>query len=309
MKPIIFSGRASLGLAHKIALNNDLKQGELQINTFSNSEIKVRVLSEVKDTEVVVVQALSNPTNDNLMELVFIIDALNRQNVKSITLFIPYFGYARQNMQHLSGESVSMNVVARMLEAQNVSRIITLDIHDEGSTGIFNTGFTNLSSLPMLANYLYQEFSLNQKNEIDYVIVSPDQGGVERARTFANNFYKHHQNMDTVVVEKKRELSKMHISEAVEIFGDVKAKKVILVDDIATSGKTIINAAKLCLDNGATEVSAAVVHPDFGLGVPEIIQNSVLNRLFTTNSIEKPIEDLSKYTKIKIMDISAILVL
>ena len=285
MKPIIFSGSSSPKLCQEIARKNDFILGKLVKQDFANSEIKVRVETDVKDRDTLVVQALSNPTNDNLVELLFTVDALRRERAKSVTLIIPYFGYARQNIQHTKGECVSMNVVVRMLESLKVDKVITLDIHDEASAGIFNIPFSNISALPLLAKNIYKFNNLDKTTETQFVIGTPDQGGVERARFFANNFYQHHKNMETIVVEKKRDLSKVHVSTAVEIFGNVKNKKVLLVDDIATSGSTIINAANMCLENGALEVSAAIVHPDFALGVAEKLGSSNLTNFFTTNSI------------------------
>ena len=306
MKPIIFSGSSSPKLCQEIARKNDFALGKLVRQDFANSEIKVRIETEVRNKDTIVVQGLSNPANDNLVELLFTVDALRREGAKSVTLVIPYFGYARQNIQHTKGECVSMNVVVRMLESLKVDKVITLDIHDEGSSGIFNIPFSNTSALPLLAKYIYKFYNLDKTTESQFVIGSPDQGGVERARFFADNFYYLHKNTETIVVEKKRDLSRLHVSTAVEIFGNVKNKKVLLVDDIATSGSTIINAANMCLENGAVEVSTAIVHPDFALGVAKKLEDSRLTHFFTTNSIEKPIEDLSNYSKIKIIDIASV---
>ena len=306
MKPIILAGRSCPKLAAKIADLNQLSLGELEIVTFANSEIKVRILSEIKNQEVAIIQATAFPTNDNLVELLLMIDACRRENVKNLTIIIPYLGYARQNLQHQPGECVSLNVVVKMLESLEADRVITLDIHDEASSGIFSIPFTNLSALPLLAKHLYQHFEIKPETEKDYLIASPDQGGVERARMFANSFYHDQKNADTIVIEKKRDLTKIHQSVAVEVYGDVRERNVILVDDVATSGKTIINADNLCLKHGAKAVSAVVVHPDFARGVPSFIQQSDLIHFFTTNSIEKPIEKLDAYSKIKVVDIAGL---
>ncbi len=304
MKPIIFSGRSCPKLAAKIAEVNHLSLGKLECVTFANSEIKVRILSEVKDQEVIIVQATSFPTNDNLMELLLMIDACRRGKAKSLTVLIPYLGYARQNLQHLPGECVSLNVVVKMLESLEVNGVVTLDIHDEASSGIFSIPFTNLSALGILAKRLYEDLKIKTETEDKFLIASPDQGGVERARTFADNFYHNKKNAETIVIEKKRDLSQIHQSEAVEVYGDVQGKNVILVDDVSTSGKTIINAANLCLKNGAQVVTAVVVHSDFAKGIPLLIQQSGLTHFFTTNSIEKTREDLSEYSKIKVVEIA-----
>ena len=308
MKPIIFHGRANPILAQKLAKLNHYSLGQTEIVTFTNSEIRTRVLSPVKDKEVILLQSLSNPTNNNLVELLFLVDALSRENADRITVVIPYFGYARQNLQHLPGECVSLNVIIKALETLKVDKIITVDIHDEASSGIFSIPFQNLSALPILAKQLKKDLKITDKNEKDYVIASPDQGGVERSRTFAEHFYTAKNYSKTVVVEKKRELDKIHQSKAIAIFGEVRNKQVILVDDVSTSGKTIINAAKLCLQAGAKSTMAAVVHPDFGLGVPKLIQNSLLKSFYTTNTIEQTLEPLAPFSKIKIIDLAKLLV-
>jgi ribose-phosphate pyrophosphokinase len=308
MKQMVFSGRSCPKLAQAVIKHNRLRPGELESLTFANSEIKVRLLSKVKGNEVIIVQSITNPANDNLIELLFILDALVRENAKSVTLLIPYFGYSRQNLQHLPGECVSLNVVVRILEALGAGKIITVDIHDEASSGIFNIPFTNLSALPILAKQIRADLKINKDNESKFIIASPDQGGVERARTFAEHFYSRRDYPEIAVVEKKRDLTKIHQSKAVAIFGEVKKKQVILVDDVATSGRTIINAANLCLQAGAISVRAAVVHPDFGKGVPQKIQDSSFKSFYITNTIEAIQPNLKLFPKIKAVDIAKLLV-
>lgn len=304
MKPIIFGGTASHKLAQKIAQLHHLEIGQVEMVTFANSEIKVTIQSKIDNRDAIIVQSTANPANSNLMELLFTIDALRRQGAASITAIIPYFGYARQNQQHRSGECVSLNVVVRMLEALKVDKLITFDLHDEGSSSVFSIPFENKSALPYLAKQLYQEFKLTVASENQYLIGSPDQGGIERARVFAESFYQKPQGRDTITVEKKRNLDKMHQSRALEVFGNVKGKHLILVDDVSTSGGTILNAANLCLREGVRTVSAVVVHPDFAKGVPALIQASSLTHFFTTNTIENTLDELSKFAKIKVYDIA-----
>jgi len=308
MKQMVFSGRSCPKLAQAVIKHNRLSAGRLESLTFANSEIKVRLLSKVKGVEAIVIQSITAPANDNLIELLFIVDALVRENAKSVTLLIPYFGYSRQNLQHLAGECVSLNVVVRILEALGAGKIITVDIHDEASSGIFNIPFTNLSALPILAKQIRADLKINKHNETNYVVASPDQGGVERARTFAEHFYCRRDYPEIAVIEKKRDLTKIHQSKALGIFGEVKKKQVILVDDVITSGGTIINAANLCLRSGAISVRAAVVHPDFGKGVPQKIQNSACKSFYITNTIEVRQPNLKLFPKIKIVDITKLLV-
>ena len=306
MNKLLFPLSHSLELGKKIAELNGWEVGKSETVHFANSEIRTTVLSSVKDKNCVLVQATSNPTNEALIELLFMADSLRRGGAASIEAIIPYFGYARQNIQHRAGECVSAHVVINMLESLGIGKVSVVDIHDEGTGGIFQVPFANLSAYSELAPQIYQDLNLSAENEADCVIGSPDQGGVERARAFAKLFYKANPETDTIVVEKKRDLNAIHESKAVELFGNVKGKHVILVDDVATSGKTIMNAAKMCLDAGATAVSAAVVHADFAIGVPRLLEESLLTSFYTTNTIEKPLEDLSQYGKIKVVDISQI---
>jgi len=304
MNTVVFPGTASTKLAQKVARLAGLELGKHEIVTFANSEIKVTIQSEVAGCEAVVLQSTANPTNRHLIELLFTVDALRRGGASQITAIIPYFGYARQNMQHRPGECVSLNVVVKMLEALSVDKVVTVDLHDEGSSSVFSIPFENISALPLLAQNIYQDLGLNEQTEADYLVGSPDQGGIERARIFANYFYSQKDHPETVVIEKKRNLDLAHESKAVEIFGEVKGKHLILVDDVSTSGKTIVNAAVLCLSKEAKSVLAAVVHPDFGLGVPKYLESSPLTHFYCTNTIETTLEDLARYPKIKQIEVA-----
>jgi len=306
MKPIVFAGTASLNLAKKIIAQENYLAGSKKNIYFGNSEQKVAIESEVNEKDCLIIQSTSNPTDKNLFELILTIDALERSGAEKISCFFPYFGYARQNIQHLKNECVSMSVVIKILESFKVSAVITVDLHEEGSAGMFPMPFVNLSALPLLGKTIYENLKINPEIENQYVICSPDQGGVERARLFGNNFYQKLTNYEIVMTEKKRNLENIHDSKAVELYGDVKGKKVILVDDIITGGGTIINSAELCLQKGALEVFAAVVHPDFAPAAAAKIENSKLKNLWTTNTIEKTVDDLQKFEKINIVDIAEI---
>jgi len=308
LQPIIFPGTASPKLAEQVAKLSNLELGKLEIVTFANSEIKVTIQSDVNGREAIVVQSTCNPTNRNLVELLFTVDALRRQGAASITAIIPYFGYARQNMQHRPGECVSLNVVVKTLETLSVDKVITVDLHDEGSSSVFSIPFENKSALPLLSQAIHLELGLNPQTEAEYLVGSPDQGGIERARIFAENFYQNKNHPDTITVEKKRNLDALHESKAVEVFGEVKDKQIILVDDVSTSGKTIVHAAQMCLDQGAKSVMAVVVHPDFAPGVPAYLNDSPLTAFYTTNTIEKTLEPLDPFPKIKQIEVASLFV-
>jgi ribose-phosphate pyrophosphokinase len=306
MKPILFKGTSSEVLAQKIALLNNFEVGNMEVVQFENSELKVTLKSDVVGREVILVQSTSNPTNENLIELLFTLDALKREGASRVTVIIPYFGYARQDMQHRKGECVSAHVVVKIIESLGASKVITVDIHDESIGGIFSIPFRNLSVLPIMAKAVYKDLQIKEEFEKDYLVGSPDQGGIERAKNFAEHFYMKSGVNETVVIEKKRNLDKLHQSKSVELYGDVANKTVILVDDIATSAKTIINAANMCLNNGAVGVYAAVVHPDFAQGVMANVEQSSIIKFYTTNTIEKTVDKLFNYSKFAIVDVTEV---
>ncbi len=278
----LFSGSTNYKLSQEVADRLKIHLAKAEIARFSNSEIRVTIFEEVKDQNCVIIQPTANPTNNSLMEFFLFADALKRCQAKKIIGVVPYFGYARQNKEHRSGESVSVNVVIRFMETVGYDKIYTFDIHDEGTEGIFTIPFKNLSVLPMLAKHIKKKMTENEVKQT--IVVSPDQGGVERARIFANSF--HDKKVNVAVIEKKRDLDKIHNSEALELFGNVNGKNVILVDDIITSGGTLINAAKLCFASGAKKIYAVIVHHDFSPEAPRKLQKSIIEKIYTTNTIE-----------------------
>jgi len=280
----LFSGSANPQLTKEVALFIKLPLSLAKITRFANSEVKVTIQDKVKNATCFVIQSTSNPTDTHLMELLFFADALKRNGAKKIIAIIPYFGYARQNREHLPGESVSVNVVIRMLEYIGFAAIFAVTLHDEATEGVFSVPFKNLDGFSILTKKIADYLRTNFKNE-KLIIVSPDQGGIERAQNFADSFF-HQKNVEIAVVEKKRNLEKIHESSAINIFGDVKNKIAIIVDDIITSGGTLVHAAELCLKKGAKKVIAAVVHPDLSPKAKEIIEKSPIEKIFVTNTIE-----------------------
>ncbi len=275
----LFSGTANIRLSQEVAKLLNLTLAKAEITRFHNSEVRVRIQDEVKNHTCVIIQPTANPTDTNLMELFFFCDALRRQEAKKVIGVIPYFGYARQDVQHRSGECVSANVVIRFIESIGFDKIYTIDLHDEATEGVFSIPFKNLSALPFLAEKV-KKYLDNRS----VAIVSPDQGGVERARKFGQYFFGK-ADFDLNVIEKKRDLTHIHKSEAMALYGEVKNKMVVLVDDLTTSGTTLINAAQLCLKQGAKKVVAAVVHHDFSPDAEKKLQKSPIEKFFSTNTI------------------------
>lgn len=280
----LFSGTANPKLAEEVAQILGVPVAKSEVVRFDNSEVRVRIEEEVRDEKCVVIQSTSNPTDTHLMELFFFCDALRREQARRITVVMPYFCYARQNIQHRTGESVSAHVVIRLLESLGVNQIVTCDIHDEGSMGIFSVPAAHISTLPLMATEAKKYLNSLEVTPKTVAVVSPDQGGIERARTFGTALFGT-RAFDLVVVEKKRDLEHKHESVAAQLYGDVKGKAVIIVDDVTTSGGTLIHAADACLHAGATRVISAIAHHDLGPDAPAKIQQSAIEKVFSTNTI------------------------
>ncbi len=299
----LFSGSANIPLSQEVAKLTNLSLSSAEVVRFANSEVKVTIKEKVKNEVCAVIQPTSNPTDTHLMELFFFADALKRNGAKEIVAIIPYFGYARQNREHLPGECVSANVVIRFLETIGFNAVYTINLHDEGTEGIFSITFKNLNAFDILGKKISQY--LKNNNHINEVaIVSPDQGGVERAQIFAENFF-HTNNVDIAVIEKRRNLKAIHQSEALNLYGDVKNKTAVIIDDIITSGGTLVHAAEFCLKRGAKRVIAAIVHPDFSPNAHQILEKSPLEKIFITNSIL--LKEEQKIPKLEIVSIAPLI--
>ena len=291
----LFSGTSNLPLSKEVSRLLKIPLSKCEIIRFGNSEVRVRIEENVKDETCVILQSTSNPTDTNLMELFFFCDALKRSEAKKVIGLIPYFGYARQNIQHRKGECVSANVVIRFIENIGFDEIYTFDLHDEATEGIFTIPFTNLTALNILSEKIKKYLKENNINLSSVVVVSPDQGGVERTRKFANYFYNK-QKFSIAVVEKKRNQDTIHKVKSLDLYGNVKGKTVIMPDDVATSGETLINAANLALKKGAKQVFTAITHHDFTKNAPAKIQSSNILKFFTTNTIE--LKEKEKFPKL-----------
>ncbi len=299
----LFSGSAHPRLTEEVAQLLKVPIAKSEVVRFGNSEVRVRVEDNVKGSRCVVIQPTANPTDTNLMELFLFCDALRRQEAQRVIGFIPYFGYARQNIQHRNGECVSVNVVIRILEALGFHKVYTFDLHDEATEGVFSIPFRNLSALPLMADVVkkYLESDVSEKQ---VAVVSPDQGGIERARKFGSHFFGHF-DFHLAVTEKKRDQDHIHQSEAIDIYGNLKGKIAIIVDDVATSAGTLIHSAALCKKNGATRVIAAVTHHDFSENAPGRIQDSDIEKFFTTNTIQ--LKENEKFEKLEEVSIAKLI--
>ena len=301
----LFSGTSNPTLSEQVAQAMGMELSPVEVVRFDNSEVRVRIETEVKNDVCAIIQPVSNPTDTNLMELFFMCDALRREEARKVIGVVPYFGYARQNIQHRPGENVSANVVIRFWESIGFHKIYTVDIHDEGTSGVFSIPFKNLSAFPDLANAIKGYVQTDTPSDQDFAVASPDQGGIERARKFGIAFFGH-ENFHMAVTEKKRDMETIHKSKAMDTYGDVSNKTVIIVDDIATSAGTLVHSAEQLMERGAKRVLAVVTHHDFSTTAPEKIQNSPIEVFFTTNTIAlKPEFSFPKLHEISIANLIA----
>lgn len=298
----LFSGSANPELSKEVSKLVGVSLAKAEVVRFGNSEVKVTIQEDVKNENCVVIQPTSNPTDTHVMELLFFCDALRRQEAEKVIGYIPYFSYAKQDIQHRVGECVSVNVVIRMLESIGFFKIYTIDLHDEATAGVFSIPFKNLSALPLLSKYIRKQLISSGLTDLtdSTVLVSPDQGAVEKVRNFGKTFYES-SSFSEVVIEKKRDLNTVHKAKPLDLYGDVKGKIALIVDDMVVSGSTLIPAIDLCLERGAKQVYCAAVHHDFTKEAPKLLQNSKLKKFFTTNTIKlRPDQYFPKLQEISI---------
>lgn len=300
----LFSGSAHPGLTNEVAGILNMPVSESHVLRFGNSEVKVTIKADVRNQTAVVLQPTTNPTDTHLMELCLFCDALRRSEASKVIGVIPYFGYAKQNIQHQPGECVSVNVVIRFLESLGFAKIYTFDLHDEATAGVFSIPFKNVSALPYLAKHVRAYFEREKMPLTDIAVVSPDQGAVEKVRNFGTVFYGTDQ-FSECVIEKKRDQHVAHQAKPMDLYGDVNGKIAVIVDDMVVSGSTVIPAVELCLERGATKVYAAVVHHDFTENAPQLLQNSRLERFFTTNTI--PLDSSQHFDKLEEISIAPLI--
>ena len=293
---VLFTGGSNPQLATKVAENLNANLGAIKVGTFSDCEINVEINENVRGKDTFVIQSTNFPAEKNLMELILIIDALKRASVRSITAVIPYFGYSRQDRRIRSARvPISAKVVADMLSNAGVTRIITLDIHSEQIQGFFSFPMDNIYT----ANLMVKDL-LDNHNVEDLQVVSPDTGGVIRARSVAKTLGV----KDLAIIDKRRE--KANESEVINLIGDVENKVCIVPDDLIDTAGTLSNASHALKEKGAKEIIAYITHPVLSGNAIENLNNSSIDKLVVSNSID--IGDKSKKCpKIDVFDISPIL--
>jgi ribose-phosphate pyrophosphokinase len=295
-KQIIFAGNSNRKLANSIVKNLNRGLGSIQLGKFSDGEVAIEINENVRGKDTFIIQSTNNPAEVNLFELVLMADALKRASAQSITAIIPYFGYARQDRRVRSARvPISARVVANILEGVGVSRVITLDIHSEQIQGFFSIPVDNIYASNIMCQRIADEF-----NPDELQVVSPDTGGVIRARSVAKTL----KVQDLAIIDKRRE--RANESEVINVIGEVENKVCIVPDDLIDTAGTICNGANALKNKGAKKIIAFITHAVLSGDAIENINNSEIDSLIVSNTID--IDDkLKKCPKIDVFDISPVL--
>ena len=278
---LLFTGNANPGMAQDIAQHLKINLGAALVGRFSDGEVTVEIQQNVRARDVFVVQSTCAPTNDNLMELLVMVDALRRASAERITAVIPYFGYARQDRRPRSARvPITAKVVANMLQAVGVTSVLTMDLHADQIQGFFDIPVDNIYASPVLLG------DLRQRNYTDLMVVSPDVGGVVRARALAKQL-----GCDMAIIDKRR--PRANVSEVMHVIGDIEGRNCVIMDDMIDTAGTLVKAAEVLKDRGAKKVYAYCTHPIFsGPAIERIAQGEALDEVVITNTI--PLSDQAK---------------
>lgn len=295
-RAMLFAGTSNPELSREIAEHLGMKLGEVDIRRFASGEIYVRFQDSVRGADAFVIQTHSAPVSEMIMEQLIMIDALKRASAKRINAVIPYYGYARQDRKALAREPITARLVADLFSVAGVDRILSVDLHTGQLQGFFNIPVDHLTALPLLADYI------NEKYGNDLVIVAPDAGGAHLADKYA-----HHLGLESVAfAQKRRRHDKPNLTETIGLVGEVEGKMCVIVDEMIDTGGSLIGAAELVLENGATDVVGVATHPIFSPPAVERLEESPLAELVVTNTLPIPPEKrLEKLTVLSIAPIVA----
>ena len=271
----IFTGNANPALAKEICDYLGLPLGEAFVGRFNNGEVQIMIDESVRGKDVFIIQPTSYPVNDNLMELMGMADALKRASARHITAVVPYYGYARQDRKTRGREPITAKLVANLMQTSGITRLVTVDLHAGQIQGFFDVPVDHLYGASILAKYI------NEKNLEDAIVVSPDLGGVTRARDLADRI-----GAPIAIIEKKR--PEPGVAKVMNLIGDVKGKNCIIVDDIVDTAGSLVEGAKALEEFGAKSVTAAVTHAVLTDPASERIANSNIKEIIVTNTIPLP---------------------
>ncbi len=293
---MVFSGNATPAVAKAVASELGIPLGRAIVDRFSDGEIQVEILENVRGHDVFVVQSTCQPTNDNLMELLIMVDALRRSSAGRITAVMPYFGYARQDRRVRSARvPISAKVIANLITVVGVDRVLTVDVHADQVQGFFDLPVDNIYASKVLLDEIWERNS----NSSNLTVVSPDVGGVVRARAFAKNL-----GDKLAIIDKRR--PKANVSKVMHIIGDVKGQHCLIVDDMVDTAGTLCEAAKALKEAGATRVAACITHPVLSGPAIGNIRSSELDELLVTDTIPLS-EEAQACDKIRVVSMASVI--
>ncbi len=287
----VFTGNANKKLAKDVCSYLGIPLGDVFVGRFSDGEVNVQFKESVRGDDVFIIQPTCPPVNENLMELLVMIDACKRASAGRITAVIPYFGYARQDRKVQPRVPISARLVADLITAAGASRVLTVDLHAGQIQGFFNIPVDNLAAIPIFLDYVHRNLGSD-----GFVVVSPDAGGVERARLFAKKM-----GWPLAIIDKRRD--QPNVAEVMHVIGEVEGKKAFILDDMIDTAGTLVKSAKALLEAGATEVYAAATHPVFSGPAYERIESSEIKEVMVTDTI--PLR--REFTKVKVLSIASLL--
>ena len=289
----LFSGTANPALAREMGQYLDIPVGEATVSSFSDGEIRVKIEENVRGADVFVVQSCCQPVNDSIMELLIMIDALKRSSASRITAVIPYFGYARQDRKDQPRVPISAKLVADLITTAGTDRVLTMDLHAGQIQGFFNIPVDHLYAAPVLLDYI------TKKQIADLVVVSPDAGGVERARAIAKRM-----QASLAIIDKRREGPNQ--AQIMNIIGDVEGRSALLLDDMIDTAGTIVQGAQACAEKGARQVWTACTHAVLSGPALDRLQQSSLTEVVVTNTIPLKGKELT-CPKLQVLSVAALL--
>ncbi|CAN0080643.1 unnamed protein product [Phaeothamnion confervicola] len=290
---VLFAGNSNPRLAQAIADYLEIPLGQALVGRFNNGESRVQIDENVRGAEVFVIQPTCGNVNESLMELLIMCDALHRSSAKTITAVVPYYGYARQEKKTAGREPITAKLVANLMTVAGCDRVITVDLHAAAIQGFFDIPVDNLMALPILTEY-FQRKGFDSNN---LVVASPDAGGVNRARAFAERL-----NAGLAIIFKRR--PEPDKAEVIDVVGDVKGKTVIVVDDIISTGRTLINGVEQLLARGATQCYAAATHAILASEAVDLIERSPLAEVVVTDTV--PVTTSAQQGKITVLSVASL---
>lgn len=289
----LFSGSSNQNLTDKIADSGGIERGEVHSSKFSNNECRIQIKSDIKE-QVGIVQSFSNPVDHHIIEFCLIADALKRGGATQISAVIPWLGYSKQDKVFRTGEPLSVKVIANIIQTTPIKKIITLDLHNPAIMGFFDTPLQNIRALPLFVNYFQEKYSKE-----NCLIVSPDAGAVKSSAEFANQL-----GVSIAYVNKKRDLDTGEVIVE-DIDRDISGKNIIILDDMIATGSTMLSVAQFLKVKGALSVTIAATHHLYLDGVQQKLQDSLVDQVVVTNSIQIPKN--TPQSKLDIIDISRLI--